>query len=119
MNEIETYHKPKKYTPDILVYWEPFTKELVSLAGKEARPLIAKARRFLEEDCIKRLNPAYWECGPIKGYNKTTYIISHNNAGFMCNCQGFNKRREEGTTLLLCSHILAVKQFEFMEANNG
>lgn len=65
-----------------------------------------KVRKFLEHDCIEKINYSAYKCNPIPGYNTTTYSIT-NNGSWSCNCQGFVKRKT-GT----CSHIEAIKMYE-------
>jgi len=76
-----------------------------------------KAISFIKHKCIRAHKspfymldedyPDYFTCKPIKGYNKTTYIIREEVDGSLrCTCQ-FNK-----TTNKMCSHILAVLLFK-------
>ena len=91
---------------------------------RHAQPLLTKAKAFVNEGCIEALNNSTWICKPLKKYNKTTYFIRSTSAGFTCTCQGFNKKYQDyeaGRSELkpICSHILAVKQFCFLEVQNG
>ena len=126
MEEV-SYENPRKYTPSNIVFWEPTSKAL-KLAHEEkqinANPLIIKARRFLSEGCIKQVDDTTFKCGPVKDYNKTTYVIRFTDEeNIECNCQGFNKKLHEyreGKSDIkpICSHVLAVKQFCYIEAHN-
>jgi len=115
-----TYSEPLSYDISNVVYWEPNSKELKS-SGKSA--LLTKAKTFLLEGCIVQINLSTWICKPVKDYNKTTYTISSTTEGLVCNCQGFNKKLQEykqGKSEIkpTCSHIVAVKQFCFIEEKN-
>jgi hypothetical protein len=94
-------------------FWEPESRRLIKLkqdGSKEAATLLSKAKKFLENNCIKRISQQKWHCLPLEGYNSTTYLISFIDS-WDCNCQGFSNNQN-------CSHILAVKQYEYMEKQN-
>lgn len=124
--EIETFEPPVEYNEDNVVYWHKESKELrtASKSGdKKAGTLLTKAKEFLFNDCIKQENGTTWLCLPIPDYNKSTYNIRLTSEGWDCNCQGFNKKQsdfKDGNSNIkpICSHILAVKQFMFIE-NDG
>jgi len=108
--------KPVSFNPNNVMFWEPESQELISLkkdGSKQAGTLLNKAHRFLEEGCIQRIGNNQWVCHPIKGYNKTIYRIELNTS-FNCNCQGYQSKLRKGEKPI-CSHIIAVKQFEFMQ----
>jgi hypothetical protein len=76
-----------------------------------------KVRKFLEFDCIKKVDYSQFDVRPIQGYNSTTYKVTNNACLWACNCQGYVKRKT-GT----CSHIEAVKmwiQCQFDRENQG
>lgn len=108
--EIETYSQPENWNANNVVYWEETSKELRAEGMHGA--LLAKAKKFLENDCIKEI-PFGWACLPIEGYNKTSYEIKPGKQGFTCNCQGFKTRIDKGEKRI-CSHILAVKQLMYI-----
>ena len=64
-----------------------------------------KAKKFIENKCIKIVNRDMFKCTPIKGYNKTTYTITQYQGKWACNCQ-FHQQ-----TGKVCSHIKAVSLF--------
>jgi hypothetical protein len=72
------------------------------------------AKDFLNNNCIERAGADYI-CKPIEDYNSTTYLIRSTSEGFVCNCQGC-KRKIKNNEKPFCSHILAVYQFAFLEA---
>ena len=100
----EKIEKPKKLNPRNVCYWAEQDGILIGT-------MKGKAKRFIEEGCVKRLNKYEWDVLPIPGYNKTTHHI-HFGDMIKCSCQ-FNKSGKE------CSHIMAVKLVKFMEDWNG
>ena len=112
---------PEEFTYRNVMYWEPDSMELIKLkkdGSKQAATLLTKAEDFLLNDCIVRTNIG-WDCLPIEGYNSTTYhIFIDQYSNFACNCQGFVSKVKNGEKGI-CSHIVAVKQFNFMEIHNG
>ncbi len=118
MND-QTYEKPKEYTPTNVIYWEATSKEL-RMEGRFGKALLNKARKFLQNNCINKLNDTRWICMPIKNYNSTEHFIDLKEKGFVCDCQGFNKKEkdyDEGNSSIkpICSHIVAVKQYCFIK----
>lgn len=78
---------PPIITPDIAIFWDPASKELlmqIEGGDKEAMTLSRKARTFLKCKCIEKQGDKYI-CKPIQGYNQTTYTIDLENQ--QCNCQ--------------------------------
>ncbi len=129
MQEGITYEDPEHYTPENIIYWEPTSKELRQ-AGRFGIALLNKARKFLQNHCIEQLNFSTWICKPIKDYNKTPHYIRsipnpfpEGQEGLGCDCQGFKKKKkllDEGISneIPICSHIIAVKQYCFIESKN-
>ena len=123
----QSYEQPREYTPNNVVYWEPTSKALkvAKEAGdKHAKPLLTKAKKFLQKACIEEVSLTTWVCKPLKNYNKTTYFIRSTKLGFNCTCQGFIKKYQEyekGNSDLkpICSHIVAVKQYCFIKSKNA
>lgn len=120
MKEIETFEKPKNYTPNNVCYWEEESKQLRT--SKKQGAILGKAKRFLQEGCIEQKSDSEWICKPIKDYNHATHTIRSFKDYLVCRCQGFaikEKAFEQGrsTTKPFCSHTIAVKQFCFLEAN--
>lgn len=116
--------KPSRIDYRKVMYWEPESQELVKdkeNGDKIAATILTKAETFLANNCIIALNPYVFTCKPIPGYNKTSYTIvrSCNSLDtWSCNCQGYVSKAKKGEGN--CSHILAVKQFLFIEKyNNG
>lgn len=120
--------EPYHYTSHNIARWEPKSKELKVYEDymgddpeklemkKHARVWLAKAREFLDNDCIK-ITKMGWDCKPIKGYNKTTYSLFQNQYGHLvCNCQGYQTKIKNGQEGF-CSHCLAVKQFRYMKTH--
>lgn len=102
---------PRVYTPKNVCYWEPESKQLVQYkkdGSKEAATLLKKAEIILENDCVEPRGTAF-AIKPIKGYNKTTYLIEENE----CNCQGFQTKLKNGEKPN-CSHLIALKQWRFI-----
>ena len=79
----------------------------------------AKIKKLIENKCIRYVGNNTYICLPIKGYNKTTYIIRRSDiyeCGFECNCQGFQTKVKKGE-YPICSHIGAV--YEYIKGNGG
>lgn len=122
LHETISYEPPSKYTPTNIIYWESTSKEL-RMQGRFGIALLNKARKFLVNQCIEQIDFTSWACKPIKDYNKKTYKISSKDENFTCECQGFRKKKKEydegdSSILPICSHILALKQFCFIEEKN-
>jgi len=116
--KITTIEKPSRMEYWNVMYWCPESQELLRQkkdGSTEAATLLSKAETFLLNGCIERFGSLF-VCRPLKGYNKTTYKIKSNP--WVCDCQGFNSKIKNGETGN-CSHILAVKQFIFMENYNA
>ncbi len=119
-----TYEPPRKYTPKNIIYWESTSNELrISKNPYFARALLNKARKFLKNNRIEQIDHTVWLCHPIYGYNKTTHMIKSTIKDFECDCQGFKKKLrdyEKGVSSIkpICSHIIAIKQFCFIEVHN-
>jgi len=118
-----TFEKPIKYTTKNIRYHEPLSKLLIELKTSQARSLLAKAKKFLEANCISRSPYSYsdWLCKPLKNYNKTSYHIKSTVDGFVCTCQGFQKKLRDyvdgkSNVKPICSHVLAIKQYCFLES---
>lgn len=114
-----TYERPRKFTPNNVCYWEKTSKQLMVHGEKSDKVLLTKAKKFLEQNCIELKSYSKWICKPLKDYNKTTYEIDLKGHDFSCNCQGYNKKLNDGVEDPICSHILAVKQFIFLQRENG
>ena len=115
-----TYEEPRSYTPNNVVYWEETSKKL-RFEGENV--MVSKANKFLQAECIERKSETQWICKPIKDYNKTTHTIVSKDEDFVCSCQGFAKKEEaylnnSSEIKPFCSHIIAVKQFCFLEGKN-
>lgn len=111
-----SYEPPRKVDFHNVMYWEIKSKQLMELkknGEKSPATMLSKAKKFLEHNCVEKVGNNEWIVKPIKGYNKTTYkiILSPNTNTWSCNCQGFKN-------LDFCSHILAIKQHEFIETYN-
>lgn len=118
----QTYSPPRKYTPTNVIYWENTSNEL-RRSGKYGISMLNKARKFLQDNSINQIDNTTWVCRPIKDYNKTEHIIIDTKKGMTCDCQGFKKARkdyDEGNSSIIpiCSHILTVKQYCFIEEKN-
>ena len=100
----ETYTPPEKIQYWNVCYW---AENQGMLLGSRK----IKAKNFLQEGCIQKINETEFRCKPIEGYNKTTHKIIRGN-GWKCTCQFNQKVGKE------CSHILACKLFNFMEEWN-
>lgn len=99
--------------PHNVMYWEPTSKSLMRISSsgdKTAATMLSKARKFIEAHCIIEQNDGYI-CLPLEGYNKTTYTIKNGT----CNCQGWSSKQAEGQGF--CSHVLAVRQYEYLKKN--
>lgn len=108
------YEAPHVVSFKNVMFWEKDSKRLLELkkgGNKQSATLLTKAKKFLEAHSIKRIGLNSWEILPILNYNKSTYTVQDTKEGWICNCQGFSNNN-------FCSHILAVKQFEFMEGYN-
>ena len=104
LSELETYERPEQISPQNVCFW--FEKEQ-RLSGSQK----AKAKKFLENDCIKEESDEEFSCLPIKDYNSTTHRITHSplTNKWTCTCQ-FN--RDMGGE---CSHIIACRLFLFIK----
>lgn len=116
-----TFEPPRQYDPNNVCFWEPTSKELKTQKGMGA--YLSKAKAFLSNGCIKQIAPAEWKCEALKGYNKQALIIRMTTDGWDCTCQGFNVKKNkflngESDEKPFCSHLLAVKQFCFIEEHN-
>lgn len=118
------FEKPRTFNSKNVCYWETTSKELKiakKQGDKQAGVFLTKAKMFLDRNCIKQIDLTTWICEPIKNYNNSTYKIRMTQKGFECNCHGFNsklKDYENGNSDIqpICSHIIAVKQFCFIES---
>lgn len=110
-----SYLPPREITPQNVFFWEENSKQLLQLKGagdRKSGSLLNKAKKFLLSDCVKPAGKNEWDILPIENYNKTIHKVSLGAGGFFCDCQGF---RNNG----FCSHVLAVKQFEFIGRYNN
>lgn len=105
---LEIHEKPDELNGKNIIFWSASLRQLEGI--KEGTAINTKALKFYRSGLVKydKENKVFLVL-PIKGYNKTTYII--NNRGdnhFECNCQFYNKVSSswEHPT---CSHIEAVK----------
>ena len=104
--ELETFDKPNRLEIWNVCHW--FEKEGVLYGTQKS-----KAKRFLYDNCIKKIDENNFKCLPIIGYNKTTHSLSHTLLnGWKCSCQFNRKNNKE------CSHIMACRLFIFMEGWN-
>lgn len=78
-----------------IIYYDHFNK---FMHGRQYE----KARAFNQHDCVQEVADRKWVVQPILGYNKRTYVVTHTDGGWDCNCQ-FNVMRK-----MVCSHIMAV-----------
>lgn len=63
----------------------------------------SKARKFVREKRVYRLDAFTWQVYHIPGYNKTNYFVKMDENGLLrCNCQYHVKTQN------VCSHIAAV-----------
>lgn len=121
-----TFEPPKEFNPNNVCFWESTSKELKVArknGDKQAGTFLTKAKAFLSHDCIERINETNWICKPIRvrEYNKTTHKIRYTSESWDCSCQGFNQKKKDfdnGVSNIkpICSHIVAVKQFAFIES---
>ena len=125
MPESVEYEPPREFTPKNVIYYEPTSNEIRTKEGvKKVKPILIKAQKFLLQARIEQIDYTTWLCHPIRGYNKTIHTISSNAEELTCDCQGFRKKEKDylnGSSNInpICSHILAVKQYCFIELNNG
>lgn len=115
MQEVVSFEPPRSITPDNVYFWEEHSKKLLQLKGSGDRTsgtLLTKAKKFLLNDCVKSAGKDEWEILPIENYNKTIHKVSLTLEGLYCTCQGYKNNK-------FCSHVLAVKQFEFMGRYNN
>lgn len=105
----EEYTKPERLTPQILAFWSPAYKRVITLDGGPA--MVTKAKKLVELKLVKSSGLGTWDILPIKGYNKTQYKILSSDGQLSCNCQGFSKYGNR------CSHTLAVEFWEEIENN--
>lgn len=115
----QTYEPPENYTPQNIIYWEPTSNEL-RRSGRYGMALLDKARKFLKNSCVTQIDISTWLVKPIKDYNKTEHYIVSTEKGLTCDCQGFRKKKKEydegqSSIIPICSHVIAVKQFCFIE----
>ena len=80
---------------------QKYDKDIKALA----QPIGHKVKRFLDLGCIKKISYNRYECAPIPGYNRTTYVIIEDFGNLFCNCQGFSKKKT-------CSHAQAVRIYK-------
>ena len=99
-----TYEAPKQLTPKTVCYWY---EKIGKLSGSQK----SKAKKFLENNCIEKISIAEFIVHPIKGYNTTEHKVNIMNES--CSCQWYVKNGLE------CSHIKAVKLFQFMDIWNN
>lgn len=112
--------EPEVYTSKNVMFWEPHSKELLELKkeGKEQTgTLLSKARKFIENGCIRR-EGAHFICKPLQNYNSTQYLIKNTEKGLVCDCQGCQTKLKH-LEKPFCCHILAVYQYCFLEEHNG
>jgi hypothetical protein len=113
IGDIITMEPPAKFDYHNVMFWEPESRRLMRIT-KTGRlvsaTLLTKAKEFLMNDCISLVERNKWVCKPIKGYNKHSYHITFRD-NWTCDCQGFKANQN-------CSHIIAVKQFEFINNHN-
>lgn len=122
-----SFEPPKDFNPNNVCFWESTSKELKVArknGDKPAGVFLTRAKMFLENNCIERINETSWICKPIPDYNNTTYKIRITEKGFECNCHGFNNKLRDYTNgdsnvKPTCSHIIAVKQFAFIESKGA
>jgi hypothetical protein len=91
--------KPITMKKEWACYWAE--KEGVLIGGQDT-----KIKRYIEDDCIKKLEGGY-DILPIPGTKKINHIRNGH-----CNCQ---HHKTFGTE---CSHMKAVKIFEYMNNFN-
>jgi len=110
-----TYEEPEELTPNNVVYWSQTYKDLGVMEKNGVWKTYAiriKARRFLRENCISySKEKKCYLCGPIQGYNKSTYEMKNSaDKSFNCSCQ-FHQRvvLKQNIPGLMCSHVCALK----------
>lgn len=116
-----SYEEPRAYTIENIAFHEPVSRRIRE--QKKGKAILLKAKNFLENNCVTQKSETEWEIKPIKDYNKRTHRIRLTPDGFVCDCQGFRNKFdifEEGKSdiIPICSHVLAVKQFCFIEEKN-
>lgn len=124
MREEQTFEPPREFNKNNVCFWESTSKTLKvakEKGEKQAGVFLTKAKKFLDMGCIERINGTNWICKPIKNYNNTIYRIKITENGLECDCQGFNKKLKDynngiSNTKPICSHIIGVKQFCFIES---
>lgn len=119
MDPEQTYEEPREYTPTNVIYWEA-TSQKLRQAGRYGISLLNKARKFLQNSSVNQITSTTWVCRPIKDYNKTEHYIILTRKGLTCDCQGFKKKKSDydhghSSIKPICSHVLAVKQYCFIE----
>lgn len=127
LTESISYEPPQNYNSKNVIFWEETSNalRLAQASGdKHARPLLTKAKKFIDSQCVDQISQTSWKCKPLKAYNKTEYLIRETDQGMVCNCQGFKKAQknfDEGHSDIkpICSHVVAVKQFCFLEAKKN
>jgi hypothetical protein len=113
--DIEKIDPPVSVNFHTVCYWDPVSQTLLKKkenGDTEAATLLGKAKKFLEFNCVEKVNQEEWTMLPIQGYNTTTYKIKLVGDQLVCNCQGFKTNK-------YCSHCLAVTQYEFIEDYNS
>lgn len=96
-----TIEKPKRLTTRNVIYW--MEKEGIMVGDMKH-----KALKFIEYRCIQPADGG-WDVLPIAGYNITTHKIRNGK----CTCQ-YNKKYDKE-----CSHLIAIKLWQFQEKWNG
>jgi len=123
-NSIEKFEEPSELTPNNVCYYSTTFKGLKILDETgvwRTYSIRLKARRFLRENCISySKEKKCYQCGPIKGYNKTTYDMSAlKDKSFECSCQ-FHQTvvKQQKIPGLVCSHVCALKMMLKMWNHN-
>ena len=98
-----TIEKPKHMRPEIVCFW---WEEWGRLEGSQR----SKAVKFVQNNCVRKLSEDIFVVEPIKGYNKTPHKVYLKAPS--CSCQ-YNKKYGK-----ICSHIIAVKMYNFVEKWN-
>ncbi len=116
-----SYEEPQKYTIDNIAFHEPTSRLIKN--EKRGKTMLFKAKIFLEKSCVIQISSTEWNCLPIQDYNKRTYLVRLTSEGFVCGCQGFNEKVDKyesgkSEVVPICSHVLAVKQFCFIQEKN-
>lgn len=108
IDKLTSYEEPESITKFNVVHWCEHYKKLEGVKG--ANVIRAKAKRFVELECIEySKEKKSYLCKPIKDYNKTFHYM-HNTKdelGFDCSCQFYQKVIKNGEGYI-CSHILAL-----------